>query len=1285
MRLTPPRARARASQNEGDGVQYSSTSSTRPPSTFDLTNLCNQLPEDADERTLAELLSPELRDSLPPPLRASPGDHASQRAIEAAKLDPILSVTEADRRKYWLRVDPDLRKCLRDLHVNFGHPTNVTLQRLLRRQGARPEAIRAVDFMSCDSCGETHRRKRPKPVRLPNKYIFNNHLQIDVFYAKDIKGQLFGFLNVVCDATGFQVVSCLGSNQGPPSTKAVLRHFLTAWSSWAGLPNSIQVDRGKEYLAHFSDYLKAYGVEQEAMALEAPWKLGRAEKGGGLWKEVFQKVVHDQQVAGLEDVVTATAIVTQTRNAFPRTSGYAPNSWVLGQPEVRLPGSLLLDNERERLEVLEGAEDPRSAMARTLNLRESAKVAQIKLDTDGRVRRALLHQSTPTRGPYPVGSYVYFFRAQAPPGTGRTYRWHGPARVIGVELRNSRRTEDQDLPTAGGQPHSYWLRYGASVILVTGEQLRFASEDELLAAHMVPQEILEPPYARGARNFVDLRAQPMLPAAPEHEEAPAPLTSPRTRPASSSPMPTTSSAPSVTIPGTAIQILPEFLPPVPEDDDGGLLDEIGQATPRESQQNPRTGGDQDNQTIESGQATHRESKQNPRTGGAHDLAMSRQASTVTSEPEPQPTTQVVPVQAPAAVQGQSPLSRPNIFADLNRLDGYAPNRTAREPVQGPYMVEPGDWDCPTLPHTVREANLRRMAGYFDEFDNGSEEEETVDYTAQDPADVLLTGKAVKSEIKLEDLGPDERKKFEGSMAKEWSSWQLFEAADKLTPEQRKELPDDVQIIGTRWVHTDKNAKPRMLANYLRKRTGKTKEQINKEFPFEPKSRIVVQGCQEDPTGIRSDSPTASLLAFNLVCAISVLKRWTITACDASTAYLQSKGISRTLILRPPRPPPPGISPHDLLRARGSIYGTKDAGRAWWKKLYKTLKRHSWLMSRIEAALFYLVEGGRLIGVMISHVDDLYCTGEGERYETTLNELEKELHLKIKRSEFRFCGKNVKQTNGAIELDQYDAIEGVDYMLFSPARRKEVNAPLTEEEKSQFRGLIGQMGWITRQSRPDLMVNVSLASQTMGSPKVKDVINLNKAVKMLKETSDAKWRFVPSDMTLENARVFCFADSSFANTESLKSQCGYLVGLTTEAMDSENDAPILILETYSGSIKRVCRSTLAAEANGLLAGVEAAEYLQMLMEEIMYPEERLVDISREFAKEKVLCYTDAKSLEAALNKDAGQSQDKRREPLLDAMNTGTWRLAPTEEAKHKKLMIRAGRHARKAALRVAEDG
>ena len=38
-------------------------------------------------------------------------------------------------------------------------------------------------------------------------------------------------------------------------------------------------------MARFADYLKEFGVEHEAMPLEAPWKNGKCERAGGLWKE----------------------------------------------------------------------------------------------------------------------------------------------------------------------------------------------------------------------------------------------------------------------------------------------------------------------------------------------------------------------------------------------------------------------------------------------------------------------------------------------------------------------------------------------------------------------------------------------------------------------------------------------------------------------------------------------------------------------------------------------------------------------------------------------------------------------------------------------------------------------------------------------------------------------------------------------------------------------------------------------------------------------------------------
>ena len=49
---------------------------------------------------------------------------------------------------------------------------------------------------------------------LPNQYEFNRHLMMDTFYAKDIRGVAYGLLNIIDDATNFQVVACIGELQG---------------------------------------------------------------------------------------------------------------------------------------------------------------------------------------------------------------------------------------------------------------------------------------------------------------------------------------------------------------------------------------------------------------------------------------------------------------------------------------------------------------------------------------------------------------------------------------------------------------------------------------------------------------------------------------------------------------------------------------------------------------------------------------------------------------------------------------------------------------------------------------------------------------------------------------------------------------------------------------------------------------------------------------------------------------------------------------------------------------
>ena len=92
-----------------------------------------------------------------------------------------------------------------------------------------------------------------------------------------------------------------------------------------------------------------------------------------------------------------------------------------------------------------------------------------------------------------------------------------------------------------------------------------------------------------------------------------------------------------------------------------------------------------------------------------------------------------------------------------------------------------------------------------------------------PTDIFLSGKAPRSSSRT--LAPRREKKFEASMAKEWCSWEKVNAVEVLTPDQVAQIPGDVRIIGTCWVHTDKNQKQRLLALHVRGKAGKAESRF----------------------------------------------------------------------------------------------------------------------------------------------------------------------------------------------------------------------------------------------------------------------------------------------------------------------------------------------------------------------------------------------------------------------------------------------------------------------------
>ena len=138
-----------------------------------------------------------------------------------------------------------------------------------------------------------------------------------------------------------------------------------------------------------------------------------------------------------------------------------------------------------------------------------------------------------------------------------------------------------------------------------------------------------------------------------------------------------------------------------------------------------------------------------------------------------------------------------------------------------------------------------------------------------------------------------------------------------------------------------------------------------------------QARQQGPVGCARVSRRQGLhqdrcahYAFFMTISVAAQDGWDYNVFDAQSAYLQSDGIERLLLLRMPhKNQPPGTKPGQVFVATGSICGTRDAGRAWHEHIKKVLEVAGSPESRLEQGLHYLHGPSGLEAVAHTHVDD----------------------------------------------------------------------------------------------------------------------------------------------------------------------------------------------------------------------------------------------------------------------------------------------------------------------------
>ena len=172
------------------------------------------------------------------------------------------------------------------------------------------------------------------------------------------------------------------------------------------------------------------------------------------------------------------------------------------------------------------------------------------------------------------------------------------------------------------------------------------------------------------------------------------------------------------------------------------------------------------------------------------------------------------------------------------------------------------------------------------------------------------------------------------------------------------------------------------------------------------------------------------------------------------------------------------------------------------------------------------------------------------------------------------------------LDQQDYIDSIEIPKIPIARRIKKTEPLNPEENTIYRSLVGALNWIVQNTRPDLSFELTYLSSKFDKAEIQDLQQIIKALlKVKEEKSELLFPHLGDPLLWE---IITFSDASFGNLSNGTQSCGgYLVFI------SSNNA-CSTLAWRSGKVKRVVKSTLAAEGLILSEALDEAIYIKKII-------------------------------------------------------------------------------------------
>ena len=386
----------------------------------------------------------------------------------------------------------------------------------------------------------------------------------------------------------------------------------------------------------------------------------------------------------------------------------------------------------------------------------------------------------------------------------------------------------------------------------------------------------------------------------------------------------------------------------------------------------------------------------------------------------------------------------------------------------------------------------------------------------------------------------------------------------------------------------------------------------------PNARVIWQGFKHSDSVSKvldKESPTLSRLGRNVIVMISGIYQWPLFTADVKSAFLQADEVTDKATNY-------GIPNRDMQRILGlnedeylwlvkPMFGDPRAPRFWNDKFFGELRRLDLRQHALDKCVWFVHdEHGELDGIVGIHVDDMIGAMKPDG---AMQKACAELATRLKFGKWStgadlvFTGCELRTENGEITIMQGSYMHKVLPISIEKHRKTELEDDLRPKEHTALRALMGALQWPAGQSMPHGAATVSLLSADIGKPKVKHIAVANKALRFFKETADVPLRYGPFVKNLADVRLGVYTDAAWANRADNSSQGGFLVfAIDEDGIQNGTTKPLVVLDWASRKLRRVCRSSLSAEAQAACVAVDALEWTKIFVTLLIYPDKAADD-------------------------------------------------------------------------------